>query len=130
MRVIEKIKSLIIPSVSIFWYIPEFGDAGLLNFTTKYTDVLVPDELSVVTSEFDHVSLWEDIIKVETDLSFFEYDDFPRGRVNLNIGKIPFEALILASPKILQNIKVMSQIKKECNINHLKVECKRDNHYL
>ena len=119
----------IVPCVSIFWFISELGDEGLINILTPYTEVSQPEELEILTSDYGHYSSWDAVMKVYPKLIGTEYDDFPRGRVNLDVSARPFKAILLASPAILRNPELIHKIKEECNILHLYVVCMSDSHY-
>ena len=131
---INRIKQLLkgegqIPSVSIFWYIDR-PEIGLVNISTLYTEIERVKGLDVLCSDYDHVSSWNSVLKMYPQLKDFEYDDFPRGRVVLDISVKPYKAIIYASLRILNSFDLISKIKNECNISHLEVKLSRDSHYL
>jgi hypothetical protein len=86
--------------------------------------------LNVLSSPYGHYDIWNHfILNSFPILKNKEYDDFPRGRVNLVLSR-PMTAIILASQYILKNLKLLNKIQKATNITKLKKQLLPDDHYL
>lgn len=119
------------PQVSIFWWIPALKEP-LVNFPSNY-DAWPDYGIGVVSSGLDHVSTWPEVGREFSELKDAEfdphcYDRYPRGRVNIRLSR-PLEALILASPAILNNPEAIEAIKTRNHLARLKCLLMTDNHY-
>ncbi|MDR1109609.1 MAG: hypothetical protein LBP92_02655 [Deltaproteobacteria bacterium] len=119
------------PQVSIFWWIP-FLNEPLVNFPSDY-DAWPDYGIGVVSSGLDHVSTWPGVCQEfadlkDADFDVSRYDQYPRGRVNIRLSR-PLEALILASPAILNNPDAVEAIKIRNNLPRIKCVLMIDSHY-
>lgn len=75
--------SQISPALGFFWVLPtdeHEREFALVSFSEAMEDI--PDIGGFRTAERGHVDLWSAVCTILPHLDGYEYDNFPRGRVN------------------------------------------------
>lgn len=86
------------PRIGIFWFVPAGADWELIEFSSAATDVEMVGGMR--TYPIGHDAAWEAVRASHRRLRRYEFEFFPRGRVNeLNDGK---DYLLLADRSIIK----------------------------
>lgn len=95
----------------LFWVIAS-TEQGLSNGEFNILTHFVRDE--------SHVNVWQQITQGRADLSQFQYDHFPRGRIWINDKGIPiiFINPALDLPIVIEKIKEVFELNAEVEICH------------
>ncbi len=107
---------------AIFWKTP----TRLIVFSEKST---VKTSLNIADYSGAHIEMWEKVRKKYPALAFYEYDDFPRGRLvwNANENKYYF----YADKNILNDLDAVNAILEQIGINKKEypILFSKDSHY-
>jgi hypothetical protein len=119
------------PKVGIYWFIkdPKQKRNGEILISRKVEVVSMSQQVAgFIDSPFAHYSVWDSVVKEFPWLAGDEYEDWPRGRVLLNVDEKPFMFHIYLDA-VLDKAKYKQIILTEFNIPDRGYVFARDSHY-
>lgn len=112
------------PRLGLFWFIPSNGK---YRFASKSLPLSEVEAVSgIKTLEDGHPSVWKEVVRLDRSLRHYEYEFFPRGRVNWIEDDNRF--LIVADSLILRK-KLEKVIIDRFRLNGCSIRLLTDPHY-
>lgn len=112
------------PMLGLFWFVGPIEQAELVGLSRDEGDV--PTIGGFRTLVEGHVDIWRGIVRTRPELASYEYEFFPRGRVNWSSDDDRY--ILLADRKIL-DAGLHLQVVAEWHLPPDRVEVLSDPHY-